>query len=90
MDMLAAHGARVAYHDPHVPVIRKNREHPHWAGTRSVPLTPAALRKYDAVLIATHHRAVDYTLLARHARLIVDTRNAMAGCRTRPGQVWKA
>jgi UDP-N-acetyl-D-glucosamine dehydrogenase len=90
MDMLAEHGARVAYHDPHVPVIRKNREHPHWAGTRSVPLTAAELRKYDAVLIATHHRQVDYALLARHARLIVDTRNAMAGHRTRPGQVWKA
>ncbi|WCJ59174.1 nucleotide sugar dehydrogenase [Fontisphaera persica] len=90
MDLLAEHGARVAYHDPHVPVIRKNREHPHWAGTRSVPLTAAEVRKYDAVLIATHHRQVDYALLARHARLIVDTRNAMAGHRTRPGQVWKA
>lgn len=90
MDMLANHGAHVAYHDPHVPIIRKNREHPHWAGTRSVALTPAEIKKYDAVLIATHHRAVDYALLARHARLIVDTRNAMAGHRTRPGQVWKA
>lgn len=90
MDLLAEHGAQVAYHDPHVPVIRKNREHPHWAGLRSVPLTPAEVRKYEAVLIATHHRQVDYALLARHARLIVDTRNAMAGHRTRPGQVWKA
>jgi hypothetical protein len=26
----------VAYYDPYVPVIRPTREHPHWAGTRSV------------------------------------------------------
>ena len=29
-------GAGVAYHDPHIPVIRQTREHPHWAGTKSV------------------------------------------------------
>ena len=36
MDLLKERGAEVAYHDPYVPVIRPTREHPHWAGTRSV------------------------------------------------------
>jgi UDP-N-acetyl-D-glucosamine dehydrogenase len=36
------------------------------------------LRKADAVLIVTDHDDVDYGLIARHARLVVDTRNAMA------------
>ncbi len=30
------------------------------------------------VLIVTDHDAVDYALLGEHAKLIVDTRNAMA------------
>jgi len=33
---------------------------------------------------------VDYQLVADHAKLIVDTRNAMAKIVTRPGQVVKA
>jgi UDP-N-acetyl-D-glucosamine dehydrogenase len=90
MDLLKARGADVAYHDPHVPVIRPSREHGHWAGTRSVPWTRETISAFDLVLIATHHRAVNYRELAEWAACIVDTRNAMAGLPTRPGQVWKA
>lgn len=90
LDLLKARGADVAYHDPHVPVIRPSREHGHWAGTRSVPWTRATISAFDLVLIATHHRAVNYRELAEWAACIVDTRNAMAGIPTRPGQVWKA
>ncbi|MEZ0212851.1 MAG: nucleotide sugar dehydrogenase, partial [Xanthobacteraceae bacterium] len=36
------------------------------------------LAGYDAVLIATDHDQVDYSLVARHAALVVDTRNACA------------
>jgi UDP-N-acetyl-D-glucosamine dehydrogenase len=43
----------------------------------SVPLTPEAVRGYDAVLIATHHAAYDWQMVADNAKLIVDTRNAM-------------
>ena len=32
LDLLKRQGAHVAYYDPHVPVIRPTREHPHWAG----------------------------------------------------------
>lgn len=90
MDLLKKGGAEVAYHDPHVPEIPKTREHPHWAGTRSVPWNEETIRSFDAVLIATHHRAVDYRQLAAWADCIIDTRNAMAGIETAPGQVWKA
>jgi UDP-N-acetyl-D-glucosamine dehydrogenase len=44
MDLLKARGAEVAYHDPYVPVIRPTREHPHWAGTRSVAGTARPCR----------------------------------------------
>ena len=39
-----------------------------------VRLTAEAVGAYDVVLLATDHDAFDYKLIARHARLIVDTR----------------
>lgn len=90
MDLLKARGAEVAYYDPHVLVIRPSREHGHWAGTRSVTWSRDSISVFDLVLIATHHRAVNYAELAEWADCIVDTRNVMAGLPTRPGQVWKA
>jgi len=90
LDLLAARGAQVAYHDPHVPVIKPTREHPHWAGTKSVPWNRPTISRFDAVLIATAHSAVNYRQLAAWSPLIVDTRNVLAGIKTAPGQVWKA
>jgi UDP-N-acetyl-D-glucosamine dehydrogenase len=90
MDLLSKRGAEVAYYDPHVPVVRLTREHPHWAGTRSVAWSQATVQGFDAVLVATHHKAVNYQDLANWASCIVDTRNVMAEIQTRPGQVWKA
>ena len=72
LELLRARGARVAYADPYFPVFPKMREH-HF-DLRSVPLTPRTVARYDCVLIATNHSAFDYTMLRRHARLIVDTR----------------
>ena len=90
MDLLKARGAVVAYHDPYVPVIRPSREHSHWAGTKSVEWERESLADFDVVLIATRHSNLNYHELAQWADCIVDSRNAMAGLSTRPGQVWKA
>lgn len=79
MEILESHGARqVDYHDPHVPEIPSTREHGHFSGRRSVPLTDEVIGGSDVILISTDHDAVDYDLLSRCARLIVDTRNVMA------------
>jgi UDP-N-acetyl-D-glucosamine dehydrogenase len=90
MDLLRGRGAEVAYHDPHVPVIRPSREHSHWAGTRSTVWDEQTLRGFDAILISTNHRSINYQELADWSPCIVDTRNALAEVKTRPGQVWKA
>jgi UDP-N-acetyl-D-glucosamine dehydrogenase len=90
MDLLKSEGAGVAYHDPHIPVIRKTREHPHWAGTKSVAWDQKTISGFDAVLIATAHGSMNFQELADWAQLIVDTRNAMAGIKTADGKVWKA
>src|SRR5579863_5030342 len=90
MDLLGERGADVSYYDPYVSVIPKTREHPHWAGTRSVAWNRETVSSFDAVIIATHHQAINYEELAEWAPCIVDTRNAMAGIKTKDGQVWKA
>ena len=90
MDMLKQQGAQVAYYDPYVPVIKLTREHPHWAGTRSVAWNRAIIEGFDLVLVATNHATVNYEELAEWAHCIVDTRNAMARVKTAPGRVWKA
>jgi len=90
MNLLQKLGAEVAYHDPYVPVIRKTREHAHWAGTRSVNWDRQTIGGFDAVIIATNHKSVSCGQLAEWSHCIVDTRNAMAGVKTSNGQVWKA
>jgi len=70
--LLEGQGARVAYHDPHVPCFRENgRDY------RSVALTSEAVAAADCVVIVTDHSGVDYRMIRRHARVVVDTRNAM-------------
>jgi UDP-N-acetyl-D-glucosamine dehydrogenase len=67
-------GSHVDYHDPHVPATHKMRHHD--LHMKSIELTPAALKGYDCVVIATHHKAYDWQMIADNAKLIVDTRNA--------------
>jgi UDP-N-acetyl-D-glucosamine dehydrogenase len=91
MDLLKAQGAEVAYHDPHVPIIRITREHPHWAGTKSTEWNQETISKFDLVLISTAHRAVNYQQLGEWTRCIVDTRNVMSAYPSAdPGKIWKA
>jgi UDP-N-acetyl-D-glucosamine dehydrogenase len=90
LDMFKERGAEVSYYDPHVPVIRPTREHGHWTGTKSVTWDKASISSFDAVVIATAHKAVNHADLALWAKAIVDTRNAMKGVPVKPGQLWKA
>src|SRR5438094_1968042 len=90
MKLLAERGAEVAYYDPYVPVIKPTREHPQFAGKKSVEWNRATIAAFDLVLIATNHSSVNYHELGDWARCIVDTRNAMAGVEIGQEKVWKA
>jgi UDP-N-acetyl-D-glucosamine dehydrogenase len=90
MEGLQRRGAEVAYYDPYVPVIKPTREHAHWAGVRSVNWDRETVQGFDISLVATNHANVNYQELADWSPVIVDTRNAMAGIATKPGQVLKA
>jgi UDP-N-acetyl-D-glucosamine dehydrogenase len=90
LDLLKQRGAEVAYYDPYIPVIGPTREHAEWNGVKSVRWNRRTIGAFDVILIATAHQCVNYQELARWSNTIVDTRNAMAKVKTRPGQVWKA
>ena len=90
MDLLKQRGAEVAYFDPHIPEIHPTREHGHWTGTKSVAWNRDAVSKFDAVIICTAHKAVNYDELAQWANCIVDTRNAMASVKVSSEKIWKA
>lgn len=89
-DTLEKQGAQVEYYDPHVPVIRPSREHAHFAGRRSIKLTSESVSSFDLVLVATHHNTVDWPLIARHARFVVDSRNALGSIMKGKANYFKA
>ncbi len=76
MELLEARGAVLSYHDPHVPVLPAMRSFavPKLA---SAPLTSEWLSSQDCVVIVTDHTSVDYQLVAKHSRLVIDTRAAL-------------
>ena len=76
IELLRDKGAEVSYHDPHIPTYPSMRK--YRIDLKSVDLGEATLKSSDCVLILTDHDAVDYANIARHAKLVVDTRNAMA------------
>ncbi len=71
-------GAHVKFHDPYVTHLPRTRAWPHLERRTSTLLTPVVLREADAVLIVTAHSGLDYTEIAKHADLVVDTRGVVA------------
>jgi UDP-N-acetyl-D-glucosamine dehydrogenase len=76
--LLESKGAVLQYHDPYCPVIAADG-HTALRGLPlySVALSPELVRESDCVVVVTDHSSVDYSLLAEHARLIVDSRGVM-------------
>jgi len=75
--LLFEHGADVSYHDPHVPLFAGMRNYMEYR-MHSVPLEAATVKDVDCVLIVTNHAQIDWALIGENARLVVDSRNAMA------------
>jgi UDP-N-acetyl-D-glucosamine dehydrogenase len=90
VELLQKRGAVVSYNDPHVPVLPVSRHHRIETGMVSRELTPDFLAAQDCVLIVTNHSAYDFEHITRHARLVVDTRNATAECPPTTCRVRKA
>jgi len=76
MRMLQDKGARLSYSDPFIPVVREEG-----IELDSLDLKNGTLKDVDCVAILTAHPGVDYDAVAKAAPLVVDTRNALQGCK---------
>jgi UDP-N-acetyl-D-glucosamine dehydrogenase len=74
MEELLELGAELSYHDPHIPKLPKMRKHD--LRMNSSALSADYLKAQDCVLIITDHSSVDWNLVLKSSRLIVDPRNA--------------
>ncbi|UCC99121.1 MAG: nucleotide sugar dehydrogenase [Phycisphaerales bacterium] len=88
IELLRQRGAKVDYSDPHIPRTHKQRQHD--LKMVSKKLSANMLAGYDVVLISTDHTDVDYGWIVKHAKLVVDTRNATAAVRGTARKVVKA
>ena len=75
MDLLRDKGAVVDFHDPNIPEISVHGGGEEWAGKTSLDLSPESLGAFDAAIVCTPHRGVDYNLLSDQLPLIVDACN---------------
>ncbi len=83
MELLYERGANhVSYSDPYVPEVQVNGR-----VLRSQELTADLVEKSDVVVITTNHSSFDYQLIAKHAKAVVDTRNALKGVKGAKGFV---
>ncbi|MFO1023392.1 MAG: nucleotide sugar dehydrogenase [Planctomycetales bacterium] len=89
MDLLRARGADLSYNDPHVPKLPRVRHHknPEMASNE---LTPEFLASQDCILISTDHSAYDYDKIVKHAKLVIDTRNATKNVKEGREKIHKA
>ncbi|TRZ66786.1 nucleotide sugar dehydrogenase [bacterium] len=74
LELLQDNGASVDYNDDYTTSIPKLRNYDF--KKHSVKLTPKTISKYDLVLLSTNHSYYDYAMILKHAKIIVDTRNA--------------
>lgn len=60
----------VDYYDPLIPYLKLNG-----VDLQAIDLTPANVKRYDAVVVAVDHSAVDYEMIRKNAKVVFDTRN---------------
>ena len=81
MKLLQFKGANTCYHDPYVKEVNSQK---------SLELNPKNVNSQDAIIITTDHSNVDYGLIGKHAKLVIDTRNVMANIENPKARVLRA
>jgi UDP-N-acetyl-D-glucosamine dehydrogenase len=83
--LLAERGAKILFHDPAIESLRVE----DGASYKRSPLTARILASADCVVIVTDHSSYDYDWVLRHARRVLDTRNATRAVRTNVARIAK-
>ncbi len=76
--------AKIAYYDPYIPYLDLYK-----IKGCSVAPKPDILKKQDIVIVVTDHSNVDYGSIAKHSRIVFDTRNVFERKGIRSGNVIK-
>jgi UDP-N-acetyl-D-glucosamine dehydrogenase len=74
IEKLEALGALVSYHDPHIPVIPRTREHVEYAGRKSIADID---ENYDLIVLSTCHNEYKTHDFSSYDCPLIDTRNAI-------------
>ena len=68
----------IEFNDPYVRSFEEGGKN-----IRSKKISAGMLKKYDCVVVSTDHTHYDHTLIAKHATLIFDTRNAFKSIKSK-------
>lgn len=79
IERVKARGAEVAYYDPWIPQCKHKGE----VYSSVDELSSEVLEAADLVIVTTAHTNVDYRFVQKHAKAILDTKNAMKGVEVR-------
>ncbi len=88
IEILTKKGAEVDYNDPYLPKLPPTRKYNY--NLYSVDLKKDSIRLYDLIILTTDHDDYDYDFIYKHAKLILDTRNAFKIKGLSDGKVYKA
>lgn len=82
IDILKGSGAKVDYNDPHISSFSGMRHYTDLK-MKSIQLSDRNLKKYDCAVITTDHTDYDYNRIVKNSKIVVDTRNATKGLKSR-------
>jgi len=72
MKELSKKGAKIKYHDPYVPEMEIDGKK-----LKSIKFSLNTIKKFDCLVILTAHPCYNYDEIAKKAKLVVDTKNAV-------------
>jgi UDP-N-acetyl-D-glucosamine dehydrogenase len=72
MDLLLERGALLSYYDPFIPFLKIYN-----FNLKGVPFKAEFFKDSDCVLVLVDHTDVDYKFVAKHSKLVFDTRNVL-------------
>ncbi len=75
IELLQKEGVEVSYNDPYFKFVGRGRHYDLQMECTSLD----KIGEFDCVVIVTDHSDYDYRKIAKEAKLVVDTRNAMKG-----------
>lgn len=74
-DLLTLSQTEFNYHDNYIKKVPQREFKNNYSKLSSINLTKSSISYHDAVLILTNHDYIDYDLILKYAKLIIDTRN---------------